>query len=202
MSTSVIYKSPLLYQTVMSVLYWGAYQERFRALAALVPDEASVVDLCCGPGTLYFSFLKSKRVRYTGLDMNAGFVETISSRGVNAMVWDVSGNAPLPEADYLIMQASLYHFLPDPRPVVDRMMKAARKNVLLTEPVRNLADSSNAALAWLARKLTNPGSGDQPRRFNPKLFDEFLAPYRAAGRLVDTYPIAAGREQLCVLRVG
>jgi len=201
-STSIIYRFSWLYKAVMFLLYRDGYRERSQALAALIPEGASVVDLCCGPATLYFDHLQSRRVSYTGLDINTGFVESASARGAKTMVWDISGNTPLPKADYLIMQASLYHFLPDPHPVVDRMLEAAKKNVLLTEPVRNVADSSNPAWAWLARKLTNPGTGDQPRRFNAQLLDEFLAPYRAAGRLVDTYPIAGGRERLCVLRAG
>jgi hypothetical protein len=80
------------------------------------------------------------------------------------------------------------------------MLAAAEKYVILTEPVRNLADSKNPLLAGLARKLTDPGTGDQPNRFNEKRFEEFLARYRDQGRVVESYPIAAGREQLCVLR--
>jgi SAM-dependent methyltransferase len=201
-STSIIYRSSWLYKSVMFLLYQGGYRERSKALATLIPEGASVVDVCCGPASLYFDHLRFKRVAYTGLDINDGFVQNVSARGVKALVWDVSSDTPLPKADYVIMQASLYHFLPDPRPVVDRMLDAASKNVLLTEPVRNLADSPNPLVAWLARKLTNPGTGDQPRRFNAKRLDDFLAPYRAAGRVVGSYPIAAGREQLCVLRAG
>jgi SAM-dependent methyltransferase len=186
----------------MFLLYQGGYVERSKAMAALIPDGASVVDLCCGPATLYFDHLRFKSIIYTGLDINEGFVENVCSRGGNAMVWDLVGNRELPRADYVIMQSSLYHFLPDARSIVDRMLKAAKKNVLIAEPVRNVADSENRLVAWIARKLTNPGTGDQPCRFNAKLFDAFLAPYRAAGRLVDSYPIAAGREQLCVLRAG
>jgi hypothetical protein len=89
-----------------------------------------------------------------------------------------------------------------PYPVVDRMLAAARQNVLLTEPVRNLADSENPLVAWLARKLTNPGTGDQPNRFDVGLFKEFLDHYRAAQRVVDSYPIAGDRERLCILRGG
>jgi SAM-dependent methyltransferase len=201
-NTSIIYRFSWLYEAVMMALYWGNYKERSKALATLIPEGASVLDVCCGPASLYFDYLQFKRVAYTGLDINDRFVQSVCARGVKALVWDVSSDTPLPKADYVIMQASLYHFLPDPRPVVDRMLEAAGKNVLLTEPVRNLADSPNPLLAWLARKLTNPGTGDQPRRFNAKRFEEFLGPYRAAGRMVDSHPIAAGREQLCVLRGG
>jgi hypothetical protein len=47
-----------------------------------------------------------------------------------------------------------------------------------------------------------PGTGDQPRRFNLPLFEQFLDHYRAAGRRIETYPIADGRERLCILRAG
>lgn len=186
----------------MLLLYQRGYAERSKALAALIPEGASVVDVCCGPASLYFDHLRLKHVTYTGLDINVGFVQGVCSRGATAMVWDVAEPKPLPKADYVIMQASLYHFLPDPRPIVDRMLEAAKKNVLLTEPVRNLAGSGNPLVAWLAQKLTNPGTGDQARRFDAKRLDEFLDPYRASGRLVDTYPIAAGRERLCILHAG
>jgi SAM-dependent methyltransferase len=202
MGTSVIYKSRWLYEALMFALYRGEYKERSRAVAALIPEGSTVVDVCCGPATLYFDHLRCKRVSYTGLDINRGFVERLSAQGATGIVWDVAANVPLPNADYLVMQGSLYHFLPDPRPIVDRMLAAARKSVLLAEPVRNLADSKNPFVVWLARKLTNPGTGDQASRFNPNLFEDFLDHYRAAERVVDSYPIAAGREQLCVLRAG
>ena len=217
----------------MRVLYLGGYKARSEALAALIPERSSVVDLCCGPATLYFKYLRFKHVSYTGLDINRPFVERLSLLGsekrvptesasqarqrstgsdqkvrnpqpddatVTGMVWDATADAPLPKGDYVIMQASLYHFLPDPYPIVDRMLVAAEKYVILTEPVRNLADSKNPLIAGLSRKLTNPGTGDQPNRFNEKRFEEFLARYRAEGRVVESYPIAAGREQLCLLR--
>lgn len=197
----------------MRVLYRQGYHARSHALAALIPERSSVVDLCCGPATLYFKHLRFKQVSYTGLDINRAFVERLSSLASGkarslqpgdsraaGIVWDVTSNSPLPKADYVIMQASLYHFLPDPYPIVDRMLAAAHKNVILTEPVRNLADSKNPLLAKLARKLTNPGTADQPNRFNEKRLEEFLARYRLEGRVVESYPIAAGREQLCLLR--
>ena len=202
MSTSFIYRSAWLYEAFLLVRYRAEYRERSKAIATLIPAGSSVVDLCCGPATLYFSHLRYKRVSYTGLDINPGFVARLSSRGVTASVWDVTADAALPTADYVVMQGSLYHFLPNPYPVVDRMLAAARKNVLLTEPVRNLADSQNPLIAWLARKLTNPGTGDQPNRFDPPLFQAFLDHYQAAEQVVDFYPIAGGRERLCILGVG
>lgn len=198
----------------MRALYWGGYKDRSEALANLIPKGSSVVDLCCGPATLYFKYLRLKDVSYIGLDINRRFVERLSRLAsekrprvnsddpprVTGIVWDLATDASLPEADYVIMQSSLYHFLPNPNPIVDRMLAAAHKSVILTEPVRNLADSKNPLLARLARKFTDPGTGDQPLRFNESIFDELVNEYRARELVVAYYPIARGRERLCLLR--
>jgi SAM-dependent methyltransferase len=200
MKTSVIYRSPLLYEAAMLTLYGRAYFGRSRAVAKLIPERSSVVDLCCGPGTLYQRHLRHKNIRYTGLDINTGFVERLSSLGATGMRWDVTEERPFPRADYVTMQSSLYHFLPDPRPIVDRMLAAARRQVIITEPIRNLADSKNPLVAWLARKMTNPGTGDQPSRFNEERLDRFFEAYRTSGQFQISYRIAGSREKLCVLK--
>jgi SAM-dependent methyltransferase len=200
MSPSIIYRWPFLYEGFLLVRYRGEYTARSRAIAEVIPDSATVVDLCCGPATLYFSHLRRKQVRYTGLDINRGFVDRLSARGATGILWDVASETPLPKADYVVMQGSLYHFLPDPYPIVDRMLAAAKQRVVLTEPVRNLADSKNSVVAWLAKRLANAGTGDQAHRFNDALFQQFLDHYQALGLVADWYPIAAGREQLCLLR--
>ena len=48
------------------------------------------------------------------------FVEELVGRGVPAEAWDLRSARPLPASEYVIMQASLYHFLPDAR----RMLEA------------------------------------------------------------------------------
>src|SRR5262249_49052936 len=90
-------------------------------------------------------------------------------------------------------------FLPDALPVVKRMVAAAEKQVLIAEPIRNVADSQVPLLAFLARKLTNPGTGDQPRRFNEALLDAMLEPYWQRGQVVASRLIAGGREKLYIL---
>jgi ubiquinone/menaquinone biosynthesis C-methylase UbiE len=73
MSISVIYKSPWLYEAFLILRYRGEYLNRSRAIAELIPEGSSVVDLCCGPATLYFGHLRHKGVAYLGLDINEGF---------------------------------------------------------------------------------------------------------------------------------
>jgi SAM-dependent methyltransferase len=200
MATSLIYKNALLYELTMLVLYGRHYSSRFRAVADLIPEGASVLDLCCGPATLYQRHLRHKAVRYTGLDLNAKFIRQLIHAGGQGRVWDLRGDEPLPAADYVIMQASLYHFLPDPRPMVDRMLQAAGKQVIVAEPIRNLASSNLPLLKRLARRHTDPGSGAAASRFTEELLDQFFAPY--GGRVRQAFLIPGGREKVYVLAAG
>jgi SAM-dependent methyltransferase len=198
-STSLIYRHPLVYEALMRCLYGSGYSERYRALAELIPEGASVLDVCCGPATLFHRYLKRKAVRYTGLDINPGFIGTLCAKGGTGIVWNLEERRALPSAEYVIMQASLYHFLPDASFVIESLHAAAEKQVLIAEPVRNMADSRIKVLAFLARRFTNPGTGDQPNRFNEKRLDGLLEPYRRRGLVLNSCLIAGGREKLYVL---
>ncbi|CAM4275800.1 methionine biosynthesis protein MetW [Nocardia ninae] len=197
MRTSLIYRNATVYELLIRALYGRHYTARYRAIEALVPDGASVVDLCCGPATLYTRYLRDKSVDYTGLDRNDKFVAQLTEAGGRGMVWNLNSDTPLPEADYLVMQASLYHFLPEPAPVLDRMLKAARKQVIIAEPVRNIASSDNRVLAAIGQRFTNAGDGAQAHRFTEETLDELFRGYES--RVVRQSLIAGGREKLYVL---
>ena len=183
----------------MFLLYGRHYASRYRAIAELIPTGSSVLDLCCGPAFLYHRYLSRKKVRYTGLDINANFVARLNRRGASGLVWDLRTEDALPAADYVIMQASLYHFLPDAKPVVDRMLQAAQKRVIIAEPIRNLATSDSRILSRLARLLTNPGAGEHRNRFTEASLADLFSRY--ASRPADSFTIAGGREKVYVLDV-
>jgi SAM-dependent methyltransferase len=196
-STSFIYRSSLLYELAMLALYGRHYASRYRAIAELVPNGSSVLDLCCGPALLYHRYLRHKLVRYTGLDVNAEFIDRLTRRGASGQVWDLRSEKALPEADYVIMQASLYHFLPDPSPIMDRMLRAARRQVIVSEPVRNLSSSNSRLLALVGKLLTDPGVGNHSQRFNEASLDQFLSRYRSL--VQQSFLVAGGREKLYIL---
>jgi len=199
MTTSLIYQNAFIYEGLMRALYGSAYSGRFEALAERIPEGGSVLDVCCGPATLFHRYLKQKGVCYMGLDINSSFIQRLSARGGTGLVWNLEEDRPLPRQQYVIMQSSLYHFLPNAAPIVERMLAAAEKQVLIAEPIRNVADSPSALFSFLARKLTNPGTGDQPHRFNEARLDALLQPYRHRGQVVESRLIAGGREKLYVL---
>lgn len=181
----------------MLLLYGRHYPARYRAIAELIPPGSNVLDLCCGPALLYQRYLQKKSIRYTGLDLNSKFIDRLNRQGGCGKIWDLRSEQPLPTADYVIMQASLYHFLPDPSTIVNRMLQAARKQVIIAEPIRNLATSNSKILSWLGRLSTNPGSGEQHLRFDEASLADFFSAYSA--NIVRSFPIAGGREKVYVL---
>ncbi len=199
MKASVIYRNQTIYALLMRVLYGRHYADRYRAVAELIPAGSSVVDVCCGPPVLYGDHLRHKNVDYTGLDLNAGFVTGVTRAGGRGLPWNVHGDTPLPQADIVVMQASLYHFLPDPEPVLTRMLAAARTRVIVAEPVRNLASSDNRLVAALARRFTNAGEGQEADRFTEASLDEFMSRY--GSKVLTAELIAGGREKVYVLSV-
>jgi SAM-dependent methyltransferase len=197
LATSLIYKTGPGYELAMRILYGRHYDSRYKTIADIIEAESSVLDVCCGPGTLFSRYLRDKRVEYTGLDLNPKFITHLHSRGAKGEVRDLRIDRPLPASDYVVMQASLYHFLPDPASVVNRMLEAARLNLIVAEPVRNLASSSNRMLRFAGRLLTDPGSGEQPSRFTEASLDAFFETY--GSRVSRSMSIPGSREKIYIL---
>ena len=182
----------------MRVLYGRHYHDRMRTVAEQVPDGASVLELCCGPGTMYLRHLRGRTGGYVGIDVNAGYVERLRRRGIDARRLDLaSGEEPLPGADVVILQASLYHFLPRPERIIDRMLAAARDRVIVSEPVRNLASSELPVITRLGRRAADPGVGGHAQRFTEATLQALMAGYRE--RILRSFPIPGGREWVYVL---
>ncbi len=198
MSPSLVYRSAAGYELLMRVLYGRHYPARMRAVADQVPDGATVLECCCGPGTLYLRHLRGRTHEYVGIDVNPRFVARLRRRGVDARRLDLAApEAELPHADVVILQASLYHFLPDAGQILDRMLAAAREKVIVSEPVRNLASSPVPLLARLGARATDPGVGGHAQRFTEASLAALMERYRE--RVLEAFPIPGGREMVYVL---
>ena len=199
--TSLIYQHPLIYETLMRVLYGKHYANRYERLAKHIPANSTVLDVCCGPAVLYHRYLKHKGIDYTGVDINPKLLKALENSGGKSLCMDLSSDVPLPVADYVIMQASLYHFLPlQVDHILDKLCKAARKQVLIAEPVKNLSDSPIPIIARFAKKSANPGTGDQSHRFNEATLDLTMGRFKASGQLNGSEMIAGGREKLYIIQ--
>ncbi len=200
MSTSLVYRSAAGYELLMRVLYGRHYAARLRAVADRVSPEASVLELCPGPGALYERHLRGRAGAYTGVDVNDGFVTRLRGLGAEALVRDLlTDGPPLPSADVVIMQASLYHFLPGANTIVDRMLAAARDRVIIAEPIRNLSSSRVPLVALIGRRAADPGAGNDghAHRFDEAALDRLMRPYER--QTVEAFTIPGGREKVYVL---
>jgi trans-aconitate methyltransferase len=184
----------------MRVLYANHYRARLRAIGDLIEEGSSVVDLCCGPAALYRYELERKRVRYSGVDVNAALLRRVAQRGAQAIEADITRLEAYPKGDYLVMLGSLYHFLPDAGAVVARMLEAARRQVIVSEPIRNLAASRSRLLRRLSVRLADPGTAGAPARFDEPSLDALFAGFD--GRVERSFLIPGGREKVYVLRSG
>jgi hypothetical protein len=196
--SSLIYKYRTAYHLLMRLLYGHHFDARYRAIATKVPPGATVLDVCAGDGYLYLSHLRNRHVTYLALDIAPELVQWMKRHGIDARRFDVWRDT-LPAADVVIMQASLYQFLPNAAPVIERLLCAARQSVIIAEPVRNMSSSSNPLLRVLSRRMTRPaGNGTYAAdRFN---LESLLALFRRFPAFEASWLLPGGREMIGIFR--
>jgi hypothetical protein len=193
---SLVYRTAWGYGLAMRVLYGRYYAARDAAVAAQIPDGASVLELCCGPARLYLRELRGRIGAYAAIDASAVFVDRLRRRGVDARRGDVA-TAELPVADVVVMQASLYHFLPDAAGMLRRMRAAATRTVVIAEPVRNLASSRLGLVARLGAGGAATARGAQARRFDGDSLRALMDTF--GDDVLFSAPVPGGREHVYVL---
>ena len=196
---SLIYSHRALYHAIMRLLYGRHFEARYAAIAAEIPDSVEVIDVCAGDSYLYLKYLRSKHVNYLALDISPQLIAWAQRHGVPARQFDARRDE-LPIGDVLVMQASLYQFLPDAAPMIRKLLNAARQRVIITEPIRNLSDSKNPLLAFIGRKLTVPVTTDgtyAAQRFTPSSAGQLFRSFESLDRLT---LLPGGREMLGVFR--
>lgn len=190
--SSLIYAHPSVYQLLMRLIYAGGYTARYRALSQLIPDGADVFEACAGDAYLYRHYLQARGIRYRAGELNDTFVAHARARGIDMMRFDLQRD-PVPQADVVLLHASLYQFMPEHRQIVDRLLDAARRELILSEPVRNLSSSRWALVRWIAKRSADPGSGHKAQRFDEQSLDEFVQAHYA-DRVRQRLLIPGGRE--------
>jgi glycosyltransferase involved in cell wall biosynthesis len=174
---SPIYWSGAGYDLVMRGLYGDKLSDIYAGVAGHIPDNVSVSDLCCGTAVLYRDFLQARGCDYVGLDFNAQFVFANRRRGIRSRFFNVL-NDEIPEADYVTMVSSLYHFRANAEALLERMLKAARKGVVISEPVQNWS-SQPSLLGKAAGWLSNPGVGEYHERYDLAQFETLVRNHNA-----------------------
>ena len=177
LNKSPIYWDSRAYDLLMRLLFRQPHEQTYVDVAVLIPDGASVVDICSGTGRLFRDYLRARGCRYLGLDFNGHFVFQARRRGVPTRFFNVLSDE-LPEADYVIMVSSLYHFRSRAADVLERMKRAAKVAVIVSEPVQNLS-LHPSVMGRLAARMTNPGIGEYIHRFNLSELRELVSAHGA-----------------------
>lgn len=177
---SPIYWTTWTYDLALTLSRGNGYKKIFADVARLIEPGSSVVDLCCGTARLYRDFLKDKGCAYTAFDFNGHFVKALRKKGIDARQADLLALASLPSADYVVMCSSFMHFHGSQEKMLEKMRRAARRAVIISEPIQNMSQHRVTWIARLANKLTNPGVGRFDFRFNLESFRAFGERHGAA----------------------
>lgn len=191
--SSPLYKYPFLYEFAIRFLYGSHFRERYAAVSAEIADGDSVLDVCAGDCALYRFELKKRAVSYLACDCSQPFLAYAGRLGISTKPADVL-NEEIPSADVVVMMGSLYQFIPYEKIIIEKLLRAARKKVIITEPVRNWAQSNNFLLRAVACFFTRLNRGNVERRFTEELLKQTLSPYGFYG----FRSIAGDREILVV----
>ena len=172
MKTGFTYWHPVIYRSIMHILYGSGFYSRYEAILDLLPEGADVIDVCCGD--CYIDrFLAKKNINYLGLDLNSRFIEHALKKGIKARLFNIE-NSTVPRAEYIIMQGSLYQFMPRYRLIIDKLIFAADKAVIISEPITNVASCKNSMTAYLAMLATRVNGNNFFNRFTKEgLLDLF-----------------------------
>jgi SAM-dependent methyltransferase len=131
------------------------------ALVAREIGGLSVLDLCCGDGELR---RWAGEGGYAGVDKNPVFAEALRARGVAVVEGDALA-ADWPAADCVVIIDSLYHFLPEPDRLLEKIGRHPCRRAVVCESVENLSMSPRPLLARLAAWATRVDGRAYPGRF-------------------------------------
>lgn len=170
MAKSIIYWHPWIYRLVMMLIYGKEYSRRYLVIAKEV-DGMEVLDICCGDCRLS-NYVK----RYRGVDFNDKFVKCARKKGLDAMKMDITKDH-IPKSECIVMQDSLYQFIPNHEKIIKKLLKRSKK-VVIAEAGITFGQSKNPIISAIAKKLTST-SRQHKERFTKgelyKLYRKFNA---------------------------
>lgn len=146
------------------IRYGQHFYRRYLAVTEIVDVESTFVDLCAGDHLLYDA-LKTKNIEYTAVEINPRLAERLRRRGINVILGDVF-DVEIPTSDYVYMGGSLYHFFNYESFVIDKMQRAAKRKVIIIEPVSRFTPQKGRMMQWIIRSATKVNGKSFCYRYN------------------------------------
>lgn len=168
---SPLYWHPKFYAFVMRKLYGFYYENRYSALAKLIPDNCSLLELCMGDLYFYENYLKKKRIDYTCADINPVFVNAAKQKGVKVVLLDIL-KEEIPKSDFILIQGSLYHSIPHQKELIKKLLASTGKQLIISENTSNISNSSNKLKSWFGAAFSKAKSGQSKIKFTKETLKE------------------------------
>lgn len=192
-SVGLIYRNVHFFKLTMWLLYRSAYLKKYQAVVDEVEPGSSVIDLCCGECKVA-PLLLTKGCKYIGLDINPRFVRWACEKGYDVRLWDAR-KMEFPEGDVICIQSALYHFIPNDRALVEKMLSRAKRKVIITEPVPDLRFDTKSPLARFVRWMTKVDG----QTFGARHTEESLTQLACSFKNVHVKKFQVHRELIFVL---
>ena len=177
-------------------MYKKHFHERYKAINNVIIENSSVVDVCCGDSYLH-SIFKKKNIDYLGLDFNPTFINYSIKRGINARLFNIYEDA-IPHADYIILQASLYQFIPNHIQILQKLYQSADQYLIIAETMKSYGGSNNKFISAIGKFLNNPGDGMKVERFSLSTFKKAMEPFQE--NIENEYFICGNIDYMVVIR--
>lgn len=194
---SPIYWHPYLYQQTIKLLYGKYYKIRYEKLCDYFPENIQLLEVCAGDAFLFQNYLKEKNIHYTALEFNKIFVKSMRSKGIQAYHADLESD-PIPDSDYILMQGSLYHFIPEPQKIIEKLFNACKSKLIISESIGNVSNSSSKIISLVATMLSDAGKGQSGIKFTEESLRKAFQPFESHIEEMNVSP--ESKEMIIVLK--
>lgn len=113
--------------------YFRNYEEIFKKIIEIIPDESRVLDVACGPG-MFCRMLKKKKpnTEIIGIDFSDFIINKNKKRdknlGIKYLCLDIKNQLPFRKKFDAIVMTEILEHLTQPEKIVSNFMKLLKKN--------------------------------------------------------------------------
>lgn len=173
---SPVYWHPKLYAFTMKRLYGIYYDTRYTHLQKIIPDNCQLLELCMGDLLFHDKYLKEKNIKYSCADINPVFVNNAKAKSIDSVLLDML-NDEIPKSDHILLQGALYHSIPDQQKFIAKMFNSANKQLIISECVKNVSNSSNGLISMLGAFMSKAKAGQSKIKFTKETLKEAFVPF-------------------------
>ncbi len=164
-----VYWNVFLYRRAMNLLRPRGRDDVFAWIAREI-GSLSILELCSGDGT-FRSWVPANS--YQAIEKNPAFVRHLRNEKTPVIEADIMTSS-WPDMDCLIMIDSLYHFIDNLEPLMDRVRRSRFQKVIFSESTINYSLSRKGWLSKFAVWATRVDGRPFPKRFSEKTLRTFF----------------------------